>query len=160
MEAYIKPSQHQYKVHRHTSKHYWLFWHFVISSKFSYTDFGIGDVVACTTPVSTLRELYYHFHIVTDEDTAPSGRTFKIDDLHFISLAPSVGNDIFRFIFENIVSINPLHSDGTQSRFNSLGPVSSSPCSHHWRTHQAKPGNEATTPASPIGSIGREPVQG
>ena len=59
-----------------------------------------------TTPVSTLRELSYHFHSDTDEDTAPSGRTFKIDDLHFISLAPFVGNGIFRFIFENIVSIN------------------------------------------------------
>ena len=87
--------------------------------------------MAGTTPVSTLRELPYQFHSDTDEDTAPSGRTYKTDDLHFISLALSVENDIFRFIFENIVSINPLHSDVTQSRFSSLGPASSSPCSHH-----------------------------
>ena len=41
--------------------------------------------MAGTTPVSTLRELPYQFHSDTDEDTAPSGRTYKTDDLHFIN---------------------------------------------------------------------------
>ena len=61
---------------------------------------------------------------------------FRLTKSRFISLASSVGNDIFRFVFvrfefENTVSINLLHSDGTQSRFSSLGPTSSSPYSHH-----------------------------
>ena len=41
------------------------------------------------------------------------------------------GDDILKFIFENVVSVNPLHSDGIQLRFSSLGPASPSPCSHH-----------------------------
>ena len=40
--------------------------------------------MADTTPVSTLRELPYQFHSDTYEDTAPSGRTYKTDDLHFV----------------------------------------------------------------------------
>ena len=42
-----------------------------------YTDFSIGDVVAGTTPVTTLREPSYHICRDTDEDSAPSGRTYK-----------------------------------------------------------------------------------
>ena len=79
--------------------------------------------MAGTTPVTLLKDTL----VLTRSSICP----FRLMNSRFISLAPSVGNDIFRFIFENIVSINPLHSDGTQSRFSSLGPVSSSPCSHH-----------------------------
>ena len=55
----------------------------------------------------------------------------QLTGLHLISLAPSVGNEISRFILESAVSVNSLHPDGIQSRFSSLGLTSSSPCSHH-----------------------------
>jgi len=41
-----------------------------------YTDFDIGDVVAGTTPMTTLRKLSYPFHGDTDEHSASSGRTY------------------------------------------------------------------------------------
>ena len=37
------------------------------------TDFGIEDIVAGTTPVTILRELFYHFYYYRDEGLAPSG---------------------------------------------------------------------------------------
>ena len=50
--------------------------------------------MAGTTPVSTLRELPYQFHSDIDEDTAPSGQTYKTDDLHFINNNTSILQDL------------------------------------------------------------------
>ena len=55
----------------------------------------------------------------------------RLTKSHFISLVPSVGNEIFRFIFEDLVSINFLLPDEVQSRFRSLGPAGLGPCGHH-----------------------------
>ena len=55
----------------------------------------------------------------------------SIDEFMLHQFGAVCGEDIFIFIFENVVSIKPLHSDGTQFRFRSLGPASSSSCSHH-----------------------------
>ena len=66
----------------------------------------------------TLTGSWFHLPILTDEFT-------------FHQFGAVCGDDIFRFIFENIVSINSLHSDGTQSRFRNLGLASLSSCSHH-----------------------------
>ena len=80
--------------------------------------------MASTTPVTILEDTFaltggwFHLPISTDEFT-----------LH--QFGAVCGEDIFKFIFENVVSIKPLHSDGTQSRFCSLGSASSSSCGHH-----------------------------
>ena len=79
--------------------------------------------MAGTTPVTPFRgytgaDEEFHLPISTDEFT-----------LH--QFGAVCGDDILKFIFENIVSINPLHLDGIQPRFSSLDPISSSPCSHH-----------------------------
>ena len=50
---------------------------FVFFKKLSKTDFGIGDIVVDTTPVTTLREQSYCIHRVPDEDPAPFERTHK-----------------------------------------------------------------------------------
>ena len=47
--------------------------------------------MAGTTPVTTLREPLFYICRDSDEDSAPSGKTYKTDDLHIISLASSVG---------------------------------------------------------------------
>ena len=59
--------------------------------KHLYTNFSIGDNVAGTTPVTTLRKPLSYVCKNSDEDSAPSGRTDSTDNLHIISLAPSVG---------------------------------------------------------------------
>ena len=48
-------------------------------------------MVAGTTLVTTLGEPLFYICRDSYKDLAPSGRTYKTDDLHFISLAPSVG---------------------------------------------------------------------
>ena len=80
--------------------------------------------MAGTTPVTPFFE---DNQVLTGNSTC----LLRLTSLHLISLAPSVGNDILKFIFENVVSVNPLHSDGIQPRFSSLGPASPGPCSHH-----------------------------
>ena len=47
--------------------------------------------MAGTIPVTILREPLFHICRDSDKGPAPSGRTYKIDDLHFINLASSVG---------------------------------------------------------------------
>ena len=65
----------------------------------SYSNFRIGGVVAGTTPVTTLEDTFtptegwFHLPILIDEFT-----------LH--QFGAVCGEDIFRFIFENVVSIN------------------------------------------------------
>ena len=65
----------------------------------SYSNFGIGDVVAGTTPMTIFEDTFtqtrgwIHLPISTDELT-----------LH--QFGAVFGDDIFRFIFENVVSIN------------------------------------------------------
>ena len=44
-----------------------------------------------TISVTILREQLFHICRDSDEDPAPSRRTYKTDDLQFISLVPSVG---------------------------------------------------------------------
>ena len=51
--------------------------------------------MASTTPVTTLREPLFYICRDSYKDPVPYGRTYKIDDLHFFSLAQFVGNDIF-----------------------------------------------------------------
>ena len=45
--------------------------------------------MAGTTLVTILREPLFHICKDSDKDPAPSGRTYKTDNLNFISLAPS-----------------------------------------------------------------------
>ena len=59
--VYIRPPQHLYEVHRHFQK-YSLLYYLFFCKEFPHIDFGIGDVVADTTPVTILRELFHHFH--------------------------------------------------------------------------------------------------
>ena len=65
----------------------------------SYSNFGIGDVVAGTIPVTIFEDTFtqiggcFHLPILTDKLT-----------LH--QFGAVCGNDIFIFIFENVVSIN------------------------------------------------------
>ena len=47
--------------------------------------------MAGTTLVTILREPLFYICRDSDEDSTPSGRTYKINDLHIISLASSVG---------------------------------------------------------------------
>ena len=65
----------------------------------SYFNFGIGDVVAGTTLITIFEDIFTQTEV-------GSICLFRLTISRFISLAPSVGNDIFRFIFENVVSIN------------------------------------------------------
>ena len=60
--------------------------------------------MAGTTPVTLLKDTL----VLTGSSIYP----FRLTSSHFISLAPSVESDIFRFTFENVVSINPLRLDG------------------------------------------------
>ena len=60
--------------------------------------------MAGTTPMTLLKDTY----VWTWSSICP----FRLTKSYFISLAPSVRN-VFMFIFENIVSVNSLHSDGT-----------------------------------------------
>ena len=84
--------------------------------------------MASTTSVTILREPLFHICRDSDEDPASSGRTYKTDDLHFISLAPFVGNDIFALRFESVVSKQFLNLDGVQSRSCSISPTSPGTC--------------------------------
>ena len=52
-------------------------------------------MVAGTTPMTTLREPLFYICKDIYKDPVPFGRTYTTDDLHFINLVPSVGNDIF-----------------------------------------------------------------
>ena len=61
--------------------------------------------MAGTTPVTLIEDTF----ALTRSSIYPP----RLTNSRFISLAPSMGNDIFKFIFENIVSINLLHSNGT-----------------------------------------------
>lgn len=74
--------------------------------KLLYTNFSIGDVVAGTTPMTILGDPLFYICKGSGEDLAPSGRTYRTDDLHIISLALSIGNDIFALRFESMVPIN------------------------------------------------------
>ena len=47
--------------------------------------------MAGITLVTTLREPLFYIYKDSYEDTTPSGRTYKTDDLHVFSLAPFVG---------------------------------------------------------------------
>ena len=79
--------------------------------------------MAGTTPVTLIEHTLTHnkgFHLPT-----------LTDELVLHQFGAICGDDIFKFIFENVVSINSLHPDGIQPRFSNLGPTSSSPCSHH-----------------------------
>ena len=60
---------------------------FLISlKKLLHTNFGIGDIVTGTTPITTLRELLFYVCKNSDKDSAPSGRTYRTDDLHIIKI--------------------------------------------------------------------------
>ena len=77
-EAIYTHSSEPYKVHRSTPKYSYIdisvIQNFLISlKKLLYTNFGIGDVVAGTTPVTTLREPLSYVCRNSDEDLAPSG---------------------------------------------------------------------------------------
>ena len=54
--------------------------------KLLYTNFGIGDVVAGTIPVTTLEEPLFYICRNCDKDSAPLGRTYRTDDLYTIKL--------------------------------------------------------------------------
>ena len=69
------------------------------------SNFGIEGIVAGTTSVTLIKDT---FALTRSSIYQP-----RLTNSRFINLAPSVGNDIFKFIFENVVSINLLHSDGT-----------------------------------------------
>ena len=73
-DVYIQPSQYQHKVHRHL-RILLVILILCYFLKTLYTDFGIGDVVAGTTLVTTLRELSYHFQGDINKGTVPSGCT-------------------------------------------------------------------------------------
>ena len=62
--------------------------------------------MADTTPVTTLGEPLFYICRDSYKDLAPSGRTYKTDNLQFISLAPFVGNDIFALRLESVVPVN------------------------------------------------------
>ena len=63
--------------------------------------------MAGTTSVTTLTEAVSSFIEVSKREFGPIwARSIRPTKSRFISLAPSVGNDIFVFIFENPVSIN------------------------------------------------------
>ena len=83
------------KVHRLTQKYSFIdisdIQNFLISlKKLLYTNLGIGNVVVGTTSVTTLGEPLSYVCRNSDEDSAPSGQTYRIDNLRIIILAPSV----------------------------------------------------------------------
>ena len=85
--TYIKPSHGQHKVHKHSKRHLLLFCYSILFYKeFPYSDFGIGDVVAGTTPVTTFKKLSFHIRNHQDESLDPSGHI----QLNWRSYASSV----------------------------------------------------------------------
>ena len=66
-------------------------------------DFDIGDIVVGTTPVTTLRELPYHFYSRRDEGLAPSGRTYL--DWRIFPSSRSLTITASRYLPENLRSV-------------------------------------------------------
>ena len=61
-------------------------WNFPISlRKLLYTNFGIVDVVASITLVTTLGEPLFYICRNCNDDSASSGRTYRTDNLYIIT---------------------------------------------------------------------------
>ena len=94
-ETIYRHSSEAKKVHRFTQKHSYIdisdILNFLISlKKLLYTNFGIGDVVAYTTPMTTLEEPLACFCRNSDKDSASSWRTYRTDNLHIINVKRSI----------------------------------------------------------------------
>ena len=78
--------------------------------------------MASTTLVTILREPLFHICRDSDEDPTPSGRTYKTDNLHFISFNfTNVHNGIdisglIQWVIEHLVVGTWLRSNGIERR--------------------------------------------
>ena len=104
-EAIYTHSLETNKVHRFTQKYSYTdisnVQNFLISlKKLLYINFGIGEVVAGTTPMTTLGELLFYVCRNSDKDSAPFGWTYRTNDLRIIT---------FNFIIVIVENGHPIY---------------------------------------------------